>query len=93
MGCDALVLQGRLKQSERDIRFSATAPFSFRVRGTRAPTDAAVAGRPPYRGLGALGKRAQAIQGQAVQLLRVSGEGRAPHEHGTADADVHPPLF
>ena len=46
----------------------------MRSRGTRDPTDAAVAGRPPY----------QAVQGQAVQLLRFSGEGRAPHEHGSA---------
>ena len=41
----------------------------MRARGTRAPTEA-VAGRPPY----------QAVQGQAVQLLRVSGEGRASHQ-------------
>ena len=75
------------------FRFPAPTPFLSRVRGTRAPTDAAVAGRPPYRGLGALGKRAQALHGQAVQLLRVSGEVRTPHEHGTANADAHPPLF
>ena len=30
MGCDDLTLQGRLKQSNRDIRFSATTPFYFR---------------------------------------------------------------
>ena len=41
----------------------------MRARGTRAPTEA-VAGRPPY----------QAVQGQAVQLLRVSGEGGASHQ-------------
>ena len=38
-------------QSNRIIRFRfpAPTPFSFRARGTRAPTDAVVAGRPPYQ--------------------------------------------
>ncbi len=33
------------------FRFPAPTPFTFRARGTRAPTGAAVAGRPPYRGI------------------------------------------
>ena len=45
------------------FRFPAPTPFSFRTRGTRAPTDAAVAGRPPYQGFGALGERALPVGG------------------------------
>ena len=42
MGCDDLTLQGRLKQSNLDIRFSATTPFYFRPRQARPlPREAA----------------------------------------------------
>ena len=30
---------------------------------------------------------------RGARAIRVSGEGSAPHEHGTANAGAHPPLF
>ena len=53
------------------FRFPAPTPFLSRARGTRAPTDAAVAGRPPYQGFGALGERALPVGGLKDEVWEV----------------------
>ena len=48
MGCDALVLQERLKQSDHTIPLPSTNSVLFSAATSAATPDAAVAGRPPY---------------------------------------------
>ena len=45
--------------------------------------------------VGAFGERSpSSLQGTAVQLFRVSGEGRPPDQHGAASCeDIRPPVF
>ena len=76
---DALQGVVRLRQG-----YGGQADCGWHGRDRRAPPVAAVAGRPPY----------QTLQGAAVQLFRVSGEGRPPDQHGVAAReDTRPPVF